>query len=147
MGADHLEYTSDAGALAMAEAGTVAVLLPGAFHVLGETRRPPIQAFRENGVPMAVATDLNPGSSPLRSLLQAASLTCLRFGLTVEESLAGITREAAQALGLGDDRGRLREGMRADLAIWDVGELAELVYWIGGPPPLLARVRDGRKDG
>lgn len=145
--ADHVEYTSDAGVRAMAEAGSAAVLLPGAYHVLGETQKPPIQAFREHGVPMAVATDLNPGSSPLRSLLQAASLACLHFGLTVEESLAGITREAAGALGLSDDRGRLREGMRADLAVWDVAELAELVYWIGGPPPLLARVVEGQKDG
>ncbi len=144
--ADHLEYTSEAGVRAMAEAGTIAMILPGAYHVLGETQRPPIQAFREHGVPMAVATDLNPGSSPLRSLLQAAGLACLRFGMTVEESLAGITREAAGALGLSEDRGRLKEGMRADLAVWDVSELAELVYWIGGPPPLLARVKGGRQD-
>lgn len=140
--ADHLEYTSEDGVLAMAEAGTTAVLLPGAFLVLGETHAPPVEAFRSHGVPMAVATDLNPGSSPLRSLRLAMALSCSLFGLTPEEALAGATRHAASAMAL-SDRGTLREGSRADLAVWGVTHPSELSYWLGGPPPLLARVLEG----
>nr|WP_255699148.1 imidazolonepropionase [Luteimonas sp. Y-2-2-4F] len=131
LSADHVEYTSEAGARAMAAAGTVAVLLPGAFHVLRETRLPPLEAFRASGVPMAVATDCNPGTSPLLSLRQAMQLACTHFRLTPEEALRGATVHAARALGL-DDRGRLRPGLRADFVHWDVREPAELCYWLGG---------------
>jgi len=131
--ADHLECTSDTGVRAMAAAGTAAVLLPGAFHFLGETRRPPIQAFREHGVPMVVATDLNPGSSPLGSPLLAMNLACLCFGLTPAEALAGMTRHAATVLGF-TDRGTVTVGARADLACWDVSSPAELAYWMGRNP-------------
>ena len=118
---------------AMAAAGTVAVLLPGAFHVLRETRVPPIEALRAQGVRMAVATDLNPGTSPLQSLRLAMSLACTHFHLTPAEALRGATVNAARALGL-DDRGVLAVGQRADLAIWNLDELAELAYWLGGNP-------------
>ena len=131
LSADHVEYTSDDAVRAMAAAGTVAVLLPGAFHCLRETRRPPIDAFRTHGVPMAVATDANPGTSPLLSLRLAMSLACTHFRLTPEEALRGATVHAAQALGL-HDRGLLRVGMRADLVLWDVRRPAELCYWLGG---------------
>ena len=132
LSADHLEYTSAAGVRSMAEAGSVAVLLPGAFLTLGETQLPPIDALRDHGVPMAVATDCNPGTSPICSLRIAMMLAARQFGLTSEECLAGTTREAARALGL-DDRGVLEIGKRADLAIWDVGHPRELAYWIGSP--------------
>ncbi len=131
--ADHLEYASVAGAEAMAEAGTTAVLLPGAFYFLRETRRPPVDTFRAAGVPMAVATDLNPGSSPVVSPLLALNLACVQFGLTPEEALVGMTRLAAPVLGL-DDRGSLVVGSRADLSCWDVESPGELSYWIGGNP-------------
>jgi len=131
--ADHLEYANREGAEAMAAAGTAAVLLPGAFLVLGETRRPPVDAFREAGVAMAVATDANPGSSPLLDLRLAMGLACSLFGLTPEEALAGATRVAARVLGL-EDRGVLRVGARADLAVWDVDHPRELAYWMGGDP-------------
>ncbi len=131
LSADHVEYTSPAGAEAMARAGTVAVLLPGAFHVLRETRLPPLDAFRRHGVPMAVATDCNPGTSPLQSLRLAMSLACTHFRLTPEEALRGATVHAARALGL-DDRGRLQPGLRADFVLWDIGQPAELAYWLGG---------------
>jgi len=131
--ADHLEWTSEAGVRAMAAAGTSAVLLPGAFHFLRETRRPPVEAFREHGVPMVVATDLNPGSSPLGSPLLAMNLACLCFGLTPAEALAGMTRDAAPVLGL-TDRGTVSAGARADLACWDVDSPAELAYWMGRNP-------------
>ncbi|WP_425480745.1 imidazolonepropionase [Luteimonas yindakuii] len=131
LSADHVEHTSGAGVAAMAAAGTVAVLLPGAFHVLRETRLPPLDAFRAAGVPMAVATDCNPGTSPLLSLGQAMQLACTHFRLTPEEALRGATVNAARALGL-DDRGRLRAGLRADFVHWDVREPAELCYWLGG---------------
>lgn len=131
LSADHVEYTSAAGVRAMAAAGTVAVLLPGAFHVLRETRLPPLDAFRASGVPMAVATDCNPGTSPLLSLRQAMQLACTHFRLTPEEALRGTTVHAARALGLAD-RGRLRPGLRADFVHWDVREPAELGYWLGG---------------
>jgi len=131
--ADHLEYCDARGVEAMAAAGTTAVLLPGAFYVLGETRSPPIEDFRRLGVPMAVASDLNPGTSPLTSPLLAMSLACVLFGLSPEEALAGMTRVAAPVLGL-TDRGRLETGMRADIACWDVDDPVELVYWMGSNP-------------
>jgi imidazolonepropionase len=134
LSADHLEHTSDEGARAMAEADTVAVLLPGAWYTLRETRRPPIASFRRHGVAMAVATDANPGSSPVLSLLTVLNMACTLFGLTPDEALAGVTRNAARALGLAHDRGTLEVGKRADLAIWDVTRPAELAYWIGADP-------------
>ncbi|WP_242108605.1 imidazolonepropionase [Luteimonas aquatica] len=131
LSADHVEYTSEAGVAAMARAGTVAVLLPGAFHVLRETRLPPLNEFRAQGVPMAVATDCNPGTSPLLSLRQAMQLACAHFRLTPEEALRGATVNAARALGLAD-RGVLRPGLRADFVRWCVRQPAELCYWLGG---------------
>ncbi|WP_426287402.1 imidazolonepropionase [Luteibacter sp. E-22] len=131
LSADHLEWISEDGVRSMADAGTVAVLLPGAYYALRDTRPPPVDAFRRHGVPMAVATDLNPGTSPLLSLRMAMGMACTLFRLTPEEALRGATVNAARALGL-DDRGRLAVGLRADLAIWNVGQLAELSYWIGG---------------
>jgi imidazolonepropionase len=134
LSAEHLEYTSAAGVNALAAAGTAAVLLPGAFLTLGETQHPPIAGLRDAGVPMALATDCNPGTSPLCSIRFAMGLGARLFGLTPEECLAGTTREAARALGLGDDRGTLEVGKRADIAIWDVGHPRELSYWLGGNP-------------
>ena len=131
LSADHVEHTSEAGVAAMAAAGTVAVLLPGAFHVLRETKLPPLELFRAHGVPMAIATDCNPGTSPLLSLRQAMQLACTHFRLTPEEALRGTTLHAARALGLAD-RGMLRVGLRADLALWRVRHPAELCYWLGG---------------
>jgi len=133
LSADHLEQTDDAGIAAMAAAGTVAVLLPGAFHYLRETVKPPVASLRAHGVPMALATDCNPGTSPVLTLPTAANLGCVLFGLTPEEALAGITREGARALGL-DDRGVLRLGARADLAMWDAASPVELCYWLGASP-------------
>ncbi|MBP6798394.1 MAG: imidazolonepropionase [Luteimonas sp.] len=131
LSADHVEHTSPEGVAAMARAGTVAVLLPGAFHVLRETTLPPLAEFRAQGVPMAVATDCNPGTSPLLSLRQAMQLACTHFRLTPEEALRGATVNAARALGL-DDRGALRPGLRADFVHWTVSHPAELCYWLGG---------------
>jgi imidazolonepropionase len=133
LSADHLEYLDDAGIAAMKAAGTVAVILPGAFYTLRETQMPPIEALRKAGVPMAVATDCNPGSSPMTSLLLAMNMACTLFRLTPEEALAGATCHAARALGLGD-RGVIEGGKRADLAIWNVGHPAELSYRIGANP-------------
>ncbi|WP_425478672.1 imidazolonepropionase [Luteimonas marina] len=132
LSADHVEHTSPEGVRAMARAGTVAVLLPGAFHVLRETTLPPLAEFRAQGVPMAVATDCNPGTSPLLSLRQAMQLACTHFRLTPEEALRGATVNAARALGL-DDRGALRTGLRADFVHWNIARPAELCYWLGGP--------------
>ncbi len=132
LSADHLEYTSLDGVRAMARAGSVAVLLPGAFLTLGETQLPPLGAMREHGVPVAIATDCNPGTSPICSLRVAMMLASRVFGMTPAECLAGVTREAARALGL-DDRGTLESGKRADLAVWDVGHPRELAYWFGTP--------------
>ncbi len=143
LSADHLEYASEAGAEAMGEAGTVAVILPGAFYVLKETRKPPVETFRRHGVPMAVATDCNPGTSPIASLRLCAHMACTFFGLTVPEALRGMTRNAATALGRGGETGTLDAGKSCDLAIWNVERLAEIVAWIG-PAPLDARVRRGR---
>lgn len=131
--ADHLEYTSEEGVEAMASVGVTAVLLPGAYYFLGESQQPPVAAFRRHGVPMAVATDLNPGSSPVRSPLLAMNMASVLFGLTPEEALAGMTRCAAPVLGL-KDRGTLEVGARADLACWRVDHPAELAYWVGGNP-------------
>ena len=142
LSADHLEHTNADGVAALARAGTVAVLLPGAFYALRETRVPPIEAFRREGVVLAVATDCNPGTSPVTSLLLMANMACTLFGLTPEESLAGVTRNAARALGLAD-RGVLAPGLRADLACWAIAEPAELAYRIGGNPNVGA-VRGGR---
>jgi len=140
--ADHLERTSKAGVTAMAKHGTVAVLLPGAFYFLRDDRPPPISQFREARVPMAVATDLNPGSSPLNSILTALNLACVLFGLTPEESLAGATRNGALALGLQGERGTLEEGKMTDLAIWKIGHPRELSYWVG-KNPCVGVVKDG----
>jgi len=133
LSADHLEYTSEAGIAAMARAGTVAVLLPGAFYALRETRAPPIAALRARGVPMAVATDCNPGTSPATSLLLMLNMACTLFRLTPGEALAGVTRHAARALGI-NDRGTLAAGQRADIVLWDIASPAELCYRIGGNP-------------
>ncbi len=130
LSADHLEFAREDDARAMAEAGTVAVLLPGAFYTLRETQAPPVAAFRNMGVPMAVATDCNPGSSPLASLLLAMNMACTLFRLTPLEALAGVTRHAAGALGLADC-GTIRKGRRADLAIWDAKHPSELSYRVG----------------
>ena len=131
LSADHIEHTSEAGVRAMAAQGTVAVLLPGAFHVLRETQPPPLDLLRAHRVPMAVATDCNPGTSPLLSLRQAMQLACTHFKLTPEEALRGTTVNAARALGM-PDRGVLRVGMRADFALWRVQSPAALCYWLGG---------------
>lgn len=134
LSADHLEHTDDAGVEAMKNAGTVAVLLPGAYYFLRETRQPPVEALRRHGVPMAVATDCNPGTSPNTSILTALNMACTLFGLTPEEALAGATTHAARALGL-EDRGALEVGRRADYVIWDAQEPAELAWTIAGRKP------------
>lgn len=133
LSADHLEYLDQAGVDAMAAAGAAAVLLPGAFYTLRETQMPPIDALRRAGVPIAIATDCNPGSSPMTSLLLTMNMAATLFRLTPEETLAGVTRHAAKALGR-DDCGRIAAGMRADLAVWDVEHPAELAYRIGFNP-------------
>ncbi|WP_439634402.1 imidazolonepropionase [Glycocaulis sp.] len=142
LSADHLEYADEGDAKAMAKAGMVAVLLPGAFYFLRETKLPPIAAFREHGVPMALATDCNPGSSPLTSLLLTMNMGCTLFRLTPDEALRGVTLNAAKALGL-DDRGVIAPGKRADLAIWDAEAPAELAGRIGFNP-LHQRMFGGR---
>lgn len=133
LSADHLEYASDGGLKALADAGSVAVLLPGAFLILRETQAPPVARLRELGVPIAIASDCNPGTSPVCSLRAAMTLATALFRLTPEECLAGVTRNAARALGLAD-RGTLEAGKRADLAVWDVGHPRELTYWLGLNP-------------
>ena len=142
MSVDHVEYANEEDAIALASSDTVAVLLPGAFYTLGETQKPPIDLFRQNGVPMALATDANPGSSPLTSLLLAMNMGCTLFRMTPAEALAGVTRNAAQALGL-NDTGRLRPGLRADLALWNVAHPAELAYRVGFNP-LFMRIFEGQ---
>jgi imidazolonepropionase len=132
LSADHLEYTDPAGIAAMAGAGTVAVMLPGSFYALRETQLPPIEAFRAAGVPLAVASDLNPGTSPVRSLRVAMNLAATLFRMTPVECLLGATAHAARALGLGQHKGRLVAGHDADLVIWEATDAAELSYWIGG---------------
>jgi imidazolonepropionase len=137
LSADHIEHTGEAGVRAMAEAGVVAVLLPGAYLMLRETTPPPVALLRAHGVAMAVATDCNPGTSPLASMTAAINLACVQFRLTPEEALAGATRVAAKALGLEAEIGTIEAGKAADLAMWDITRPAELAYWLG--KPLLAR--------
>ncbi len=134
LSADHLEHASETGVREMSEAGTVAVMLPGAFYFIRETRVPPIELFRRHGVPMAVATDANPGTSPLMSILLAMNMAATLFRMTVEECLLGTTRVAAEALGIDDEIGTLEEGKRADLAIWNIDVPAELVCHMGYIP-------------
>jgi len=133
LSADHLEFTDETGVRAMAGAGTVAVLLPGAFYTLRETRMPPVELLRAHGVPIAIATDCNPGTSPTTSLLLMLNMACTLFRLTPVEALAGATVHAARALGL-PDRGTLAAGQRADIALWDVDSPADLAYRVGGNP-------------
>lgn len=140
---DHLEHLGEDGAQAMAAAGTVAVLLPGAFYTLRETMAPPVGLLRAHGVPIAVATDCNPGSSPISSLLTAMNMACTLFRLTPEEALAGVTGNAARALGRGDEIGTIEAGKRADLCVWDIDDPAELAYRIG-LVPLQRRIWNGR---
>ena len=143
LSADHLEYTSETGVEALARSGTVAVLLPGAFYILKETQTPPVDLLRSYQVPIAIATDANPGSSPVLSLLLILNMACTLFSLTMEEALAGVTRNAAQALGLLGDRGTLEAGKRADFVIWDIAHPAELAYMIGSNP-CVGIIKDGR---
>jgi imidazolonepropionase len=143
LSADHLEYTDDAGAAAMAKSGTVATILPGAFYFIRETKKPPVDLFRQHGVKMAIATDSNPGTSPLTSLLFTMNMAATLFGMTVDECLAGVTREASRALGLLAETGTLEAGKSADLAIWDIERPAELVYRMGFNP-LHARIWRGQ---
>ena len=135
LSADHLEYIDEDGIAAMAEAGTIAVLLPGAYYALQETRKPPVDLLRAYGVPMAVATDCNPGTSPLLSPTLAMNMAATLFGLTPEECLAGMTINAARALGIADEVGTLAPGKAADLCAWAIDDPAELAYWIGHPGP------------
>jgi imidazolonepropionase len=134
LSADHIEYSSEAGIAAMGKAGTVAVLLPGAFFFLREKQLPPLEQLRRHKVPIAISTDCNPGSSPALSLLLMMNMACTQFRMTPEETLAGVTAHAATALGMGDSHGQLRAGYAADLAIWEIGRPAELSYWLGGNP-------------
>ena len=135
LSADHLEHADEEGVAAMARAGMVAVLLPGAFYALRETKKPPVELLRRYGVPMAVATDCNPGTSPVLSPTLMMSMACTFFGLTPEEALAGMTRAGAQALGLADEVGTISAGKAADLCVWRIGRPAELCYWIGMSGP------------
>lgn len=135
LSADHLEHLDEAGAKAMAAAGTVAVLIPGAFYALQETRKPPVELLRKHKVRIAVATDCNPGTSPLLSPTLAMNLACTLFGLTPEEAIAGMTINAARALGLEKEIGSIAPGKAADLCVWNIESLAELSYWIGLPGP------------
>lgn len=139
---DHVEYANKEDVIALAAAGCTAVLLPGAFYTLRETQKPPVALFRDQGVPMALATDANPGSSPMTSVLLAMNMGCTLFGMTPYEALAGVTRNAARALGISDS-GMLRSGLRADLALWDVAHPAELAYRIGFNP-LYRRIFGGQ---
>lgn len=143
LSADHLEHLDEAGVIAMARAGTVAVVLPGAFYFLRETVKPPIELLRQHGVPIALATDANPGTSPLTSPLLTMNMGCTLFRLTPEEALAGMTRNAALALGLQDEIGTLEAGKACDLAIWEIERPAELAYRIGFNP-LHTRIRNGQ---
>ena len=143
LSADHLEYSNEAGIAAMARSGTVAVLLPGAFYFLREQQLPPVAALRRHGVPIALATDHNPGSSPLSSILLALNLACTLFRLTPEEALAGVTRQGARALGMQATHGSLEVGKQADLALWEIASPAELAYAIGANPNV-GVVRNGR---
>ncbi len=144
--ADHLDHVDDAGVEAMAAAGTVAVLLPGAAYFLREERPPPVEALRRAGVPIALSTDLNPGSSPTPDLLLMASMACVRWRMTVPEALTAVTAHAARALGLGADRGTIEPGRRADLALFAVPDHRDLVYWFGADPRCVV-VAGGRLAG
>jgi imidazolonepropionase len=135
LSADHLEHLDEAGATAMAEAGTVAVLIPAAFYALQESARPPVEMLRRHKVPIAVATDCNPGTAPLLSPTLAMNMACTLFGLTPEEAIAGMTLNAARALGIDKDVGTIAPGKSADLCAWRIESLAELAYWIGFPGP------------
>lgn len=146
LSADHLEYLDPGGVSALAAGGTAAVLLPGAFLYLREQRVPPVALLREAGVPLAIATDYNPGTSPLASLRTAMSLAAVLFRLTVAECVAGVTREAARALGVLGETGTLEPGKSCDMAVWDVGDPSELVYWMG-MDQLHSRVYAGRPQG
>jgi imidazolonepropionase len=145
LSADHLEYSDEDGVAAMARAGTVAVVLPGAFYFIREHQIPPIAAMRRHGVPIALATDCNPGTSPLTSLLLTMNMGATLFRLTVDECIAAVTREAARALGLFEQTGSLDAGKSCDLAVWDIERPAELVYRMGFNP-LHARVWRGAPD-
>lgn len=145
LSADHLEYTNQAGVAAMAQAGTIAMLLPGAYYYLRETQAPPVDLFRRHGVPMAIASDCNPGTSPLLNPCATMNMACVLFGLTPAEALAGHTINAARALALHADTGTLEVGKYADFALWDVKSPAALSYWIGGMSPL-SRVYHGTPD-
>jgi imidazolonepropionase len=143
LSADHLEHLDVPGVAAMAASGTIATLLPGAYYFVRETRPPPVEALRAHGVPIALATDCNPGTSPLTSLLLTMNMAATLFRLTVEECVAGVTRNAARALGLAGQIGTLEAGKRCDLAIWDIEQPAELVYRMGFNP-LRTRIWSGR---
>jgi imidazolonepropionase len=135
LSADHLEHLDEAGAKAMASAGTVAVLLPGAYYALQEKKKPPVALLRKHKVPIAIATDCNPGTSPMLSPTLAMNMACTLFGLTPEEAVAGMTINAARALGLAHSIGSIAAGKQADLAVWHIESLAELGYWVGLPGP------------
>jgi imidazolonepropionase len=135
LSADHLEFMDESDVIAMAEAGSVAVLLPGAFYLLRETQLPPIELLRRHGVSMAVASDLNPGTSPALSLRLMLNMACTLFRLTPEEALAGVTLHAARALGLQASHGSLEAGKAADFVAWQIQRPAELAYWLGGDLP------------
>jgi imidazolonepropionase len=135
LSADHLEHLDEPGAKAMAASGTVAVLLPGAFYALQEEKKPPVELLRKHKVPIAIATDCNPGTSPLLSPTLAINMACTLFGLTPEEAIAGMTVNAARALGLAHSIGSIAAGKQADLCVWRIESLSELGYWIGLPGP------------
>ena len=132
LSADHLEYLDEAGAVALARSGGIAVLLPGAFYMLRETQKPPVSLLREHKVPIALATDSNPGSSPALSARLMMVMGCQEFGLTPKEAIHGMTINAAKALGMADDIGSLEVGKAADLVVWQVNQPSELAYWLGG---------------
>ncbi|PNH89510.1 imidazolonepropionase [Vibrio diazotrophicus] len=142
LSADHIEYLDEQGVEALAQSGTVAMLLPGAFYFLRETQKPPIELLRQHKVPMALATDINPGTSPFADLTLMMNMGCTLFGLTPEESLRGVTCHAAKALGYGDSRGQVSVGFDADLSIWNIDHPADLSYQVG-VPRLYARIVDG----
>ncbi|WCP68347.1 imidazolonepropionase [Vibrio tubiashii] len=145
LSADHIEFLDENGVLALAQSNTVATLLPGAFYFLRETQLPPIELLRQHKIPMAIATDLNPGTSPFADLTMMMNMGCTLFGLTPEETLRGVTNHAAQAIGFGENRGQIKQGFDADLAIWDVTHPAEFSYFQGAPR-LSARLVAGELD-